>query len=54
LICGDGLLILTNAHAIKHGYANKQALIQDGKVIAADYWRPFPANKKRAVNKDGH
>ncbi len=32
LICGNLLGVLTHCHAEKHGYKNKQEMINDGKV----------------------
>lgn len=32
LICGNLLGMLTHCHTEKHGYLNKQAMINDGKV----------------------
>lgn len=32
LICGNMLDIVTDAHAEKHGYATREALIKSGKV----------------------
>ncbi len=32
LICGERLYPVTHAHAEKHGYATREALIKSGKV----------------------
>ncbi|MBU2703903.1 hypothetical protein Ga0466249_005053 [Sporomusaceae bacterium BoRhaA] len=32
LICGKFLGLLTHCHAEKHGYKNKQEMIDDGKI----------------------
>lgn len=35
LVCGEIHLHITNMHAEKHGYADRKAMVRDGKIYCA-------------------